>query len=242
VTIRLKQGFLTRLLNLRSSINLIDVGAAESLPSPLREHLDCIGHTLRFEPREQMDTGCKVVSCNMPIWDKNEERDFHIYNSAAGKGSSLFPQNYEYVRRNFEELKLRGNSKNAETWLSRSQLVRTEHLQCRRLDDVLTELAQPFPYHFLKSDTQGAEYQVLKGAEQFLRHECVGLQLELFLIPLYMGITLKPDVEAYLKTLDFELVKTYPVTGTFDSQQDCVFLKRGKHAAIKRTIAEVYEL
>jgi FkbM family methyltransferase len=225
----------------RGVVNLIDVGAAGDLPRPWYKHADKIANLLKFEPREQSDQRPYVVSVDAALWKATETRDFYIYGE-RGHGSSLFEQNYDYVRENFGTLRKRGASHLAETWFSRSQLQKTVRVQCRTLDDVLAELDHPFAYHLLKLDVQGAEYEVLQGADAFLRGSCVALHLELFTLPLYRGAVLLPDVADYLKTFDFDLVKRFPPHGSFDSQHDCLFIKTRQDDAITRTICRVYGL
>ncbi len=71
---------------------------------------------------------------------------------------------------------------------------------------------------------------------------CVGLELELFTIPPYSGIVLLDSVTAYLSDLGFELVKKFPAHGTFDSQDDCVFIHPQRDPAIQAAIREVYAI
>lgn len=223
-------------------INLIDVGSVGELPYPWQSNAKKINHLLKFEPREQSSQNQYIVSVNTALWESNCERDFYIYKGFSGTGSSLFPQNYEYVTDNFEQIRHRGPEKLASTWFERSQLDRMEKITCRKLDNVLENLAHSFPYHFLKIDAQGAEYEILKGAEKFLSESCLGLHLELFILPLYKGIKLLPEVEAYLDVLGFELVKKLPAHGSFDSQHDCIFLKKGAEGKIAATIREIYNI
>jgi len=223
-------------------INIIDVGAKGPLPEPWQSHSALIGKMLRFEPREQAAQDANVISLSDMLWEKEEERNFFIYRGFKGSGSSLFLQNYDYVLNNFEILKKRGPAGLADTWIERSLPVDVRRVQCRSLDGVLQDLQPKYPYHFLKIDAQGAEYEILKGAERYLRDDCFGLQLELFELPLYKDIKLLEEVQAYLETLRFELVKKYPAHGTFDSQHECVFLKRDRHDTVMDSIRSVYGL
>ncbi len=223
-------------------VNLIDVGSAGDLPYPWKKNANKILHLLKFEPRDKPSRSPYIVTVDAALWGTNCERDLYIYKGFGGSGSSLFQQNYGYVAENFEELLSHGPRYLSSTWFERSQLDRIERIACRRLDDVLQELAHPFSYHFLKIDAQGAEYEILKGAEEFLRQVCVGLHLELFVLPLYKEIKLLPSVKAYLEGINFELVKKFPAHGSFDSQHDCVFLKRGQMNKVVDTIRGIYDL
>lgn len=223
-------------------VNLIDVGSAGDLSYPWNVNANRIQHLLKFEPRDKPITSPYVVALDSALWETNCERDFHIHLGNRGSGSSLFRQNYEYVAEQFEELRGRGPEHLANTWFERSQLNRIERVTCRTLDNVLQELRHPFPYHFLKIDAQGAEYEILRGAEVFLQESCIGLHLELFLLPLYKEIKLLPEVVEYLESLGFELVKKFPAHGSFDSQHDCIFMKRGQNNKVANIIREIYDV
>lgn len=223
-------------------VNLIDVGSAGDLPHPWSENADKIHHLLKFEPRDKPETSPSVTTVDAALWKSNCERDFHVYTGRGGSGSSLFQQDLDYVAQNWARLCTRGDERLANTWFERSQLERVERIACRRLDDVLEELGHAFPYHFLKIDAQGAEYEILQGAEHLLSTSCLGLYLELFVIPLYKGIKLLPEVVEYLQRFDLELVEKFPPHGSFDSQHNCLFLKKGSASQALDVIRKVYDL
>jgi len=202
---------------------LVDVGSVGGLPAEWCYHADKIRFLLNFESRDAPLAADNVVTSNTALWSENCTRDFYIYKGMQGSGSSLFMQNYDYVRESWETLHKRGPAELAETWFERSEWIRTDQLVCRTLDDVIEEIAPEVPFHFVKIDAQGAEHEILRGAQRLLSSSCVGLHLELFVLPLYKGITLLPEVEQYLAERGFRLVKKFPPHGTFDSQHDCLF-------------------
>jgi FkbM family methyltransferase len=226
----------------RGYINLIDVGSAGPLPSPWLENPDKIGNLLKFEPRAKESSNSFVQSFNIALAGNNGTRNLHVYRGFNGTGSSFYEQNIEYVRENFENLKLLGPKKLAQTWFERSQLDHIEKVNCRTLDSVLEQLNDDFIYHFLKIDAQGAEYEILNGAEEFLKNDCIGLHLELFTIPLYKNIKLLNEIQPYLAELGFQLGKKYPPHGSFNSQNDCLFLKENVTGNIINIIKMIYRL
>lgn len=229
----------------RGKINLIDVGSLGNLPEPWLSNACNIRNLLSFEPLEGARRRNNVIISSCALWSENCRRDFYIYKGFRSSGSSLFEQNFEFVEANFSRLKNTGPKDLAETWKERSQLINKIDTECRSLDSVLEELKLPFTFDFLKIDAQGAEYEILRGAEDFLKNDCTGLHLELFNIPLYKGIKLMPEVTEYLDRLGFSLVKKMPFHGTFNSQNDCIFLKRGVAGGktdVKELIAEIYRL
>jgi len=220
-------------------INFIDIGSAGGLPAPWPEHEDLIRCQLRFEPRETPLRDTHIIRLDTALWSTAGERDFHTF-SGGGMASSMFEQNYDYVREHFESLSQRGDPDLAQSWFDRSAQAGTQRVHCQTLDAVLAQ--QPLHYEFLKIDAQGAEYEILNGAQAFLRNDCLGLHLELFVIPLYKDIRLLPEVQALLADKGFELVKKFPAHGSFASQHDCLFLKRGADNRVTRALRSVYGL
>ncbi len=226
-------------------LNFIDVGALGDLPEPWFTHAKYIAKLLSFEPLEKAAEHPNIITSQAALWEEEATLPFYIYQGLGGSGSSLFKQNYEYVEKNYESLCQRGNPWLAQTWFERSQLASEQEVRCTTLDQVLTSLSPPISFDFMKIDAQGAEFQILKGGEAFLENHCLGLQLELFNIPLYKGIALLPEVESYLASKGFELVKKYLAHGSFASQHDCVFLKKHPPEAAypkMQLLRKVYDL
>lgn len=223
-------------------INFIDVGAIGWLPYPWNKKKNAvkIRHLLRFEPQENSSSVPNVTTSPSALWKDNCERKLYIFASQGG-GASLLEQNYEYVRENYDDLKERGYEKAAETWFERSKVHKTIIVECTTLDSVLNDIDHPFPYHFLKIDAQGVEYEILLGAENFLQTSCIGLHLELFNIPLFKDMKILPEVVTYLNKLGFELYYKFPAHGTFNSQNDCVFIKSGIDTNIRSEIIQIYK-
>lgn len=65
--------------------------------------------------------------------------------------------------------------------------IGTEDVPVYRLDSVAPEILRPTDAAFLKVDVQGYEKLVLAGGKSTVNDRCVGIQLELSLLPLYDG-------------------------------------------------------
>lgn len=220
----------------RGTIGLIDVGSIGWMPEPWYSGAATVRRTLRFEPQKVGSAKRDVVTVDAALWSQPERRDFYIYQGR--QGASLYPQNYDYVRDNFESLRRHGPKRLAETWFERSKLTRTESIECTTLDAVVAD--NPGPWHFLKVDTQGAELPILRGARGYLDSgECLAMQLELFRIPLYEGIALRDEVTAWLADVGYDEAKVLPPHGTFDSQNDVIFVRRGAKGAVFEDIRAV---
>jgi FkbM family methyltransferase len=225
----------------RGIVGLVDVGSVGNLPHPWHERADLINHVLKFEPRDPRGETSHVITIDAALWSEQAKLPFYVCAGQAGQGSSLFRQNVDYVRENFEELRSHGPSALAETWFERSRVDHVVDVQCTTLDVVLA--SRPESYHVLKIDAQGAEKQILQGAADYLAGgDCVALHLELFRVPLYEGIALRPEVEQLVDGMGFHLVKEYPAHGSFDSQNDCVFLRRGAVGPTVDAVRTAYDL
>jgi FkbM family methyltransferase len=220
---------------------LIDVGSVGSMPEPWHRRSDLVSHALKFEPRDPRGETSRVVTIDAAVWNESATLPFYVYAGQAGEGSSLFRPNVDYVRDNFDALRTLGPSYLAATWFDRSRLDHIEEIHCTTLDAVLADRLEP--YHVLKIDAQGAERQVLEGSANYLSGgDCLALHLELFRLPLYEGIALRPEVEEMVEGMGFNLVKEYPPHGSFDSQNDCVFLRRGAAGPAADVIRLAYGL
>ena len=84
-----------------------------------------------------------------------------------------------------------------------SAFVREERVQTTTLDRLLEQLpASLTASTFLKVDTQGAELEVLGGAANWLQM-CVGIEVEMSLIPLYVGAPTYLEVGGFLAAAGF---------------------------------------
>lgn len=225
----------------RGVVGLIDVGSVGRLPEPWHTNAPLLRRVLKFEPRDPAEQREDVVSVDAALWSATERRDFYIYTGGSGQGASLFRQNFDYVRAHYDTLRTVGPPQLAETWFERSELASTETVTCTTLDVVLAQ--HPGPYHLLKIDAQGAEKEILEGARGYLEGpDCVALHLELFRVPLYEGIALRPEVTAMVAEYGFEEACEFPPHGSFDSQNDVVFLRRGAAGHQVDVIRRAYRL
>ena len=221
-------------------IGFIDVGSTGGLPDPWNSNANLVKFLLNFEPNESPTRGPHFMTYNTAVWESEKTLPFYIYKGFNATGSSLFKQNFAYVRNNYDDLKGRGPQHLAETWVDRSQLVKTIELKCRTIDNVLRDEFPSTQFHFMKIDAQGAEYNILMGSQALLSSSCIGLHLELFVLPLYEGINLLDKVEEYLSDFGFRMAKKFPAHGTFDSQHDCLFLKEQGEPKLLALIRQVY--
>lgn len=180
-------------------IRIVEVGAMfigqDSLGKLVQEgHAQVIGFEARKEECEKLNARAlaeasrpdKVRRTYLPYYiGDGSRRKFYLTNS--GYTSSLYKPNEELLK-HFEWI------------LDVTQVVKTEEVQTTRLDDI-PELGE---VDFLKMDVQGAELDVIRGAEKTLRNVTV-IQTEVEYIPMYENQPLFSDVDIALREHGFWL-------------------------------------
>ena len=56
---------------------------------------------------------------------------------------------------------------------------------------------------FVKIDIQGMELEVFKGAQSFLKNNCLGIRVEVYFHAIYENQPLFHEIDAYLRKLGF---------------------------------------
>ena len=182
------------------SITVIDAGAMEiaggggegsDYSSLVRAG---VGRVIGFEPvREECDKlnarAGKHATFLPHAVGSGRPGTFHVCNFPMT--SSLFEPNEPLLKlfNNLSEL---------------TRVVRAEPIETRRLDDI-PECAQA---DFLKLDVQGAELDILRGAEKLLER-VVAISTEVEFVPLYKGQPLFAEVDTYLRSRGF-LIHSIP--------------------------------
>lgn len=98
---------------------------------------------------------------------------------------------------------------------------------CDTLDHVLAKMPS-FPAEFIKLDTQGSEYEILKGAVKTLEKKCLGVLCEVEFFEVYENQKTFSDVDKLLKSHGFCL---YGLTPHYRSTKS---LDRKKHDTQER--------
>jgi FkbM family methyltransferase len=101
--------------------------------------------------------------------------------------------------------------------LPSANYIGAEDVPVHRLDSVAPKILQPADRIFLKVDVQGFEKQVLAGSRCTIDGCCVGMQLELSVLPLYEGGMLIREALELVYSLGFTLTGLFP---SFTDQHD----------------------
>jgi FkbM family methyltransferase len=118
------------------------------------------------------------------------------------------------------------------------EMTGTHKIECKRYDQLFREGIVPTP-DFIKIDVQSVEYEVLEGFGELLDN-CIGIELEAHLYPIYEGQKLLGDLVEYLHRFELMLSKITPVNH-FESdivEVDAIFLPSFKRRSSGRVDTE----
>jgi FkbM family methyltransferase len=197
---------------------LIDVGANKGQYALSQRANGYKGEILSFEPLSAAHATLVELARNDPRWtiaermaigDRSGEIEINL--AANSESSSVLPMLDTHL-----------------TAAPESRYIATETVPLCRLDDILHSKIAGRRI-FLKLDVQGFESYVLGGAEHILA-STLGLQLEMSLLPLYLGETLMPEMHQFLRGQGFEMWDLRPIfrdraTGRL-LQVDAVFTRK----------------
>lgn len=88
--------------------------------------------------------------------------------------------------------------------------IGTEDVSIARFDEIAPQYLRPGDIAFLKIDVQGFEEQVLAGGGTVLQDSCIGLQLEMSIVPLYEGGMVIREALNLADSLGFTLTEVVP--------------------------------
>ncbi len=203
---------LRRLLQLLEIDCVLDVGANKGQYHEfLRLHSGYTGAVVSFEPVAEMYEELKRETRTDSSWTVHHhglgERDstarINVFTERTL--SSVLPANEESLR-----------SMGYEKYLRETHLDRTETITIRRLDSIHLDVILENARVFLKSDTQGYDMAVMRGASGCL-NRILGIQIELAVREVYRGA---PN---YLDALSELTRMGYAITGFVPVQRDSTF-------------------
>lgn len=158
------------------------------------------GHIVSFEPLSEPFSLLESKASKDPLWDCRQcalgNFDGTIAINVAGNAgasSSVLPM-----------------LKSHQDAFPPANYIGTADVPIRRLDSVAPEFLQPTDVSFLKIDVQGFEKQVLAGGQSTLNEGCVGMQLELSILPLYEGGMLIREALDLAYSMGFTLTGLLP--------------------------------
>ena len=196
----------------------------------LRLHVGYDGEMVSFEPVAELFEALKRTSAADPRWtvhqialgEADTTAEINVYSERTL--SSFLPTNVRSLR-----------AMGYEKYLRETTLERTESVPVRRLDSILDDFVSRERRLFLKSDTQGYDMRVIRGASACLER-LLGIQIELQVREVYEGATDYLEGLAELSAMGFEPTGFFPVQR--DATQrvvnlDCVLIRREEAARLR---------
>jgi FkbM family methyltransferase len=223
---------LRRLLSALLIDCVFDVGAnIGQFHEFLRLHVGYTGRIVSFEPVEELYRSLVDAKARDPRWtiaplalgDMTGRREINVLRERTL--TSFLPR---------DEANLRDMG--YEKYLRETECDRTEVVTVRRLEDVVPEMTASAERLFLKSDTQGYDMHVIRGAGRALER-IAALQVELSVRQVYVGSPDYLDGIAELQTLGYDMTAMFPVQRDAAERVvnfDCVMIRRDEAEAIRR--------
>lgn len=198
---------LRELLAMLGTDCVVDVGAnIGQYHDYLRVHVGYTGQVVSFEPVGELFAQLERAAAADPKWSVHKmalgettgTAEIHVF--AERTLSSLLPRNEASLRE-------MGYAK----YLQETELERTEPVPLRRLDEVFDSVVPADASSvFLKSDTQGTDLAVVRGAAKRL-DRIRGLQIELPVREVYQGAPNYIDAIRELTAHGYEVTAFMPV-------------------------------
>lgn len=179
----------------RHGVDLVlDVGAADGGYGTSLRSFGYTGAIVSFEPQAAAFARLGETIAGDPRWTARhlalgaEAGEVEMFIASNSTSSSILPMLDSHVAA-----------------APSVRYVGTETVKVSRLDDETAPLLDAYAHPFLKIDTQGFEREVLAGGSDTVA-ACVGLQLELSLVPLYDGGMLIDEAVGWAYDHGFQMV------------------------------------
>lgn len=204
----------------RLDINVVlDVGANKGQTGTLLRRIGYRGRIVSFEPVSGNYRALVERASGDPAWKC----------LPLALGASESEQQINLTRHSVFDSFLNPTDYSLRRFGGDSEVIGSEVVRVRRLDEVFDECTAGIaaPRIFLKLDTQGYDSEVLSGASGCLS-QVLGLQTELSLKPVYVGMVDYLEVLPRLQGLGFEVSGMFPVNrdgGLRVIEFDCVAVR-----------------
>jgi FkbM family methyltransferase len=179
------------------------------------------GHIVSFEPIADNVEALRRASSSNPRWT--------VHHLALGNTDDV-AEIHVARHSNFSSL-MKTSAYGLEQFAGMSDPIRVERVRLARLDTILDSAVSHIdqPRIFLKTDTQGNDMEVFRGAAGCL-DRIEGLQAELYFREVYEGAPLFDAALAELQAAGFELTDLYPVGRAAHLEiidADCLMVRTG---------------
>lgn len=182
---------------LSEPLSLVDAGARGGLDEPWKSVRKDALKIIGFEPDKAECKKLNGVNNNFtyfPVALWSSEKKIKVYSTKTASCSSVYEPNFRLIKK-YKSIH----------WEPR-KVKKTEQFQASTLDKIISK--EKLDCDFLKIDTQGAEYEILKGADIILQQNVFGVLLETWTTEVYKGQILAGDILRLMHDRGFSLFDT----------------------------------
>lgn len=171
---------------------IVDVGATGGIAKRWRE-IAGFCHFLTFDPdpRADLPQTANTTNFSTGLWSSQTSLSLQLTQNLVG--SSVFPFNDQALS-SFINHKAH-------------KALKSVVIPVSTMERVLSE--KKLPPHFLKIDTEGADLEILKGAETFLDTSCLGVRVEVSFVERHQGAPFFAEIDTYLRSHGYTLMEIH---------------------------------
>lgn len=171
-----------------TKIRYYDIGASGGLQPRANNFIEVL-NPIFIEPdisafSQLEEKGYNAINC--ALWNEEKENTFSITN--VQEVSSKYTPNF----------KLLNKYKDSERFKIKKEIK----MNCTTLDNIIDKNNESF---FMKIDTQGSEYEILKGGKNVIKN-AIGFEIEIEFKELYLNQPLFNEVNQFLLSNNFILM------------------------------------
>jgi FkbM family methyltransferase len=166
-------------------LEIIDIGCTGGI-DPKWEPIETICNFYGFDPDSRSSSGnSKIEIIPNILWSKKECVNLHL--TKFPPASSIYPPNFSVL--------------NKYNFTDEHDITHIQNLKATTIDSLFRNKV----VDFIKTDAEGADLEILRGAEDTLNESVLALQLETQFIHRNIGSPLFFEAHDYLEKIGYEL-------------------------------------
>ena len=171
--------------------NYVDVGAREDISNiwkKLEDNINVFGFETDLEELKRLKNKFPSRTYyEFGLWSK--EQDLKLYITSDASSSSIYKPN------------LNENKKYKIKYHECRNLKKVVNVKCKKMDQLLTTTPD-----FIKIDTQGSEYEIIKGARKLLTSNCPLVSLETWTRDVYKNSPTMDKIISLMHEYGYEIL------------------------------------
>lgn len=172
----------------KEKLIIADVGSTGG-PDLIWEDMKNYCHFLSFDPDQRAishKNQWSIEHFQIGLWSEKKQMPLHL--TSFPSASTVYSLNFELLN----------NFANAQA----HELVGISEISLDAMENVLKDRIKP---NFIKIDAEGADLEILKGAEKYLQESCLGIFIEVSFSKRHINAPLFGEVDLFLQEKGFFL-------------------------------------